>query len=147
LLARIAGADAAGLTSALATHAHNPPSARSTTNRAPEAAFGDVEETEEQLNARMHRLMEQSKVVLFMKGTPDAPRCGFSRQTVALLREQGVDFSTFDILSDERIRQGLKVLNNWPTFPQLIVNGEFVGGLDVLKESIESGEFSDILAA
>ncbi|THG95096.1 hypothetical protein EW145_g8025 [Phellinidium pouzarii] len=82
-----------------------------------------------------------------MKGVPDAPRCGFSRQTVALLREHGVEFSHFDILTDERVRSGLKVVNNWPTFPQLIVNGEFVGGLDILKEMESSGEFDEVVQA
>jgi glutaredoxin-related protein len=105
--------------------------------------------------------------VLFMKGSPDAPRCGFSRQTVAILREHGVAFAHFDILGDERVRQGacravlfvfrfwgadagvagLKVLNSWPTFPQIVVNGEFVGGLDVLQEAVESGEFQELLSA
>ncbi|KIJ51082.1 hypothetical protein M422DRAFT_27149 [Sphaerobolus stellatus SS14] len=147
LLSRIAGADASALSSALATQARSPPSARSTTDRAPQAAIDDYEETEEQLNRRMRKLMQQSKVVLFMKGNPDAPRCGFSRQTVQLLRDHGVEFSSFDILSDESVRQGLKLLNNWPTFPQIIVNGEFIGGLDVLRESIESGELDEIMSA
>lgn len=90
--------------------------------------------------------MNQTKVVLFMKGNPDAPRCGFSRRIVALLRDQDVLFSHFDILSDESVRSGLKVLNNWPTFPQLIVNGEFVGGLDIVTEMVDNGEFQEIVA-
>lgn len=90
--------------------------------------------------------MNQTKVVLFMKGNPDAPRCGFSRRIVALLRDQDVPFSHFDILSDESVRSGLKVLNNWPTFPQLIVNGEFVGGLDIVTEMVDNGEFQEIVA-
>ena len=90
--------------------------------------------------------MTQSDVVLFMKGVPDAPRCGFSRRIVGLLREQGVQFSSFDILQDESVRQGLKVLNDWPTFPQLIVKGEFVGGLDVVKEMVDNGELKELLA-
>ncbi|KAF8573938.1 glutaredoxin [Ramaria rubella] len=148
LLARIAGADAAALTSAL--HATSVLRAQSHTDRAPDAPTDEPmeeEETPEQLNERMRGLMNKSKVVLFMKGSPDAPRCGFSRQTVAILREQEVEFEHYDILSDEGVRQGLKVLNNWPTFPQIIVNGEFVGGLDVLKESVETGEFKEIVAA
>jgi len=151
LLTRIAGADATALTSAMAAHAHNVLRAQSHTDRSPSAAPTDVtmavEETPEQLNERMRGLMTQSKVVLFMKGNPDAPRCGFSKQTVAILREQKVEFNHFDILEDESVRQGLKVLNNWPTFPQIIVDGEFVGGLDVLKESVESGEFQEIVTA
>ena len=90
--------------------------------------------------------MNQDQVVLFMKGNPDAPRCGFSRRIVALLRDQNVTFSHFDILTDESVRQGLKTLNNWPTFPQLIVNGEFVGGLDIVQEMVENGELKEILA-
>ena len=84
-------------------------------------------------------------MVLFMKGSPDEPRCGFSRKIVALLRDQGVQFAHFDILSDESVRSGLKVLNNWPTFPQLIVNGEFVGGLDIVQEMVENGEFKEVV--
>ncbi|KAJ8592866.1 glutaredoxin [Rhizopogon salebrosus TDB-379] len=104
-------------------------------------------ETEEDLEARMHNIMKQSKVVLFMKGEPDAPRCGFSRTAVALLRERNVTFTHFDILSDENVRQGLKKLNDWPTYPQFIVNGDFVGGLDVVKEMKDSGEFDDVFFA
>lgn len=89
--------------------------------------------------------MEKDRVVLFMKGNPETPRCGFSRRMVALLRDQGVQFGTFDILSDESVRQGLKTLNNWPTFPQLIIKGEFVGGLDVVTEMVENGEFKEML--
>ena len=89
--------------------------------------------------------MAQARVVLFMKGMPEAPRCGFSRRIVALLRNQGVPFSHFDILGDEAVRQRLKALNDWPTFPQLIVNGEFVGGLDIVQEMVENGELKEIL--
>lgn len=89
--------------------------------------------------------MEKSKVVLFMKGNPEQPRCGFSQKTVALLKQEKVPFSTFDILQDEAVRQGLKKLNDWPTFPQIIVNGELIGGLDILRELIETGEFKEML--
>ena len=89
--------------------------------------------------------MGQARVVLFMKGTPDAPRCGFSRRIVALLRERGAQFATFDILEDDAVRQGLKVLNDWPTFPQLVVDGEFVGGLDIVKEMADNGELQEML--
>lgn len=90
--------------------------------------------------------MQKDTVMLFMKGTPDTPRCGFSRRIVALLREQNVAFSSFDILGDDSVRAGLKELNNWPTFPQLIVKGEFVGGLDIVQEMVENGELKEILA-
>ncbi|KAG9101055.1 monothiol glutaredoxin grx4 [Ceratobasidium sp. UAMH 11750] len=145
LLSRIDGADAPALAAAVQAHAQQAPQNLAKSDKSPEAP--EQEETAEQLDERMRKLMKQSKVVLFMKGSPDAPRCGFSRQTVALLREQNVEFTHFDILTDEKVRAGLKVLNNWPTFPQIIVNGELIGGLDVLKESIESGEFQEILVA
>lgn len=80
-----------------------------------------------------------------MKGNPDQPRCGFSRRIVATLRDQNVHFAHFDILSDDSVRSGLKALNNWPTFPQLIINGEFVGGLDIVNEMVENGELSELL--
>ena len=88
---------------------------------------------EESLNDRLKKLVNQSKVMLFMKGSPNEPKCGFSRQTTSILNETGVEYGTFDILSDETVRQGLKEYSNWPTFPQLYVNGELVGGLDIIK--------------
>ncbi|KAF7972227.1 hypothetical protein HWV62_18628 [Athelia sp. TMB] len=153
VLAKIEGFDAAGLTAALAKHAakiHTPLSA-TTQAPAPPPATADDEKAEaesgEELEKRMRGLMAQSKVVLFMKGDPTTPRCGFSRRTVALLQEHKIEFTSFDILSDERVRQGLKVLNDWPTFPQLIISGEFVGGLDVVTEMAESGELQELVAA
>ena len=88
--------------------------------------------------------MNKHKVMLFMKGNPSSPKCGFSRQIVGLLREQGVEFAWFDIFSDDDVRQGLKKVNDWPTFPQLILNGELVGGLDIFKEMVESGEWDEL---
>ncbi|EPQ53900.1 glutaredoxin [Gloeophyllum trabeum ATCC 11539] len=143
LLARVSGADAPALTNAIAAHlrpASVQPKAQSDALPAPPEG-----ETPAQLEERLRGLMNQQRVMLFMKGTPDAPRCGFSRKTVGILRDHGVQFGSFDILSDESVRQGLKVVNNWPTFPQLIVNGEFVGGLDIIQEMIENGEFEDIV--
>ena len=84
--------------------------------------------------------------MLFMKGNPAAPRCGFSNKTVALLNEQGVKFESFDILSDNMVREGLKKYSNWPTYPQLYVKGELIGGLDIMKEMVESGDFADLFA-
>lgn len=86
------------------------------------------------LEERLRALVSSSKSMLFMKGVPDAPRCGFSRRAVALLREHGVPFESFDILTDNSVREGLKKVFNWPTFPQLYVDGNLVGGLDVLTE-------------
>lgn len=95
------------------------------------------EETEEQLNERLMQLTAAAPVMLFMKGTPSEPKCGFSRQMVGILREHQVRFGFFDILKDDTVRQGLKKFSDWPTFPQLYFNGELVGGLDIIKESLE----------
>ncbi|KAI0791202.1 glutaredoxin [Abortiporus biennis] len=150
LLGRITGADAAGLANLLAQKLKSPSAIhpQSHTEQTPAPAPTEKVETQEELNQRLKTLMNQDKIVLFMKGNPDAPRCGFSRRIVGLLRDQGVNqFAHFDILSDESVRSGLKVLNNWPTFPQLIINGEFVGGLDIVQEMIDSGEFKELVGA
>ncbi|KAF7326209.1 Glutaredoxin [Mycena kentingensis (nom. inval.)] len=147
LLSRISGADASALTKSIATHIGAP---------------SPLSPLPAELDARMRSLMRQNWIVLFMKGTPDAPRCGFSRKIVALLHARGVPFDYFDILKDEAVRQGkhcaahfrevgfaeltkrdagLKRLNDWPTFPQLIINGSFVGGLDVVQDMVDNGEF------
>ncbi|KAL2707074.1 Monothiol glutaredoxin-3 [Kluyveromyces marxianus] len=97
----------------------------------------EAEETEEQLNERLKKLTQAAPVMLFMKGTPSEPKCGFSRQMVGILREHQIRFGFFDILKDENVRQGLKKFSEWPTFPQLYINGEFQGGLDIIKESLE----------
>ena len=99
------------------------------------------------LDERLHALTHKASVVLFMKGTPDAPRCGFSRQAVALLQEAKVKFDTFDILSDEEVRQGLKTYSNWPTYPQLYGDGKLLGGIDIMKELQEEGELVTSLPA
>lgn len=98
------------------------------------------DETPEQLNARLHKLTTAAPIMLFMKGTPSAPQCGFSRQMVAILREHQVRFGFFDILKDDSVRQGLKNFSDWPTFPQLYINGEFQGGLDIIKESLSEDD-------
>ncbi|GLH12520.1 Glutaredoxin-3 [Gryllus bimaculatus] len=83
--------------------------------------------------------------MLFMKGNAKEPRCGFSRTIVELLKNYNVDYQTFDILSDEEVRQSLKQFSNWPTYPQLYVNGELIGGLDIVKEMHENGELKNLL--
>lgn len=97
----------------------------------------EEKETEEQINARLTKLVNAAPVMLFMKGSPSEPKCGFSRQLVGILREHQVRFGFFDILRDESVRQNLKKFSEWPTFPQLYINGEFQGGLDIIKESLE----------
>ena len=87
----------------------------------------------EELDKRLAELVKAAPVMLFMKGTPSTPQCGFSRTLVGLLREKGVRYGFFNILADEEVRQGLKVWADWPTFPQLWVGGELVGGLDIVS--------------
>ena len=97
------------------------------------------------LDTRLAALVRRSPVMLFMKGSPDAPRCGFSRQIVELLQAEKVAFGHFDILTDEEVRQGLKTFSNWPTYPQLYAEGSLIGGLDIVKEMKEDGELTAAL--
>lgn len=99
----------------------------------------------ESLDSRLKGLISSSSIVLFMKGTRDAPQCGFSRTAIGLLQDEGVDFTTFDILEDQEVRQGLKKFSNWPTYPQLYAQGELLGGLDIMKEMNEAGELGSAL--
>src|ERR1700761_670567 len=87
----------------------------------------------------------EHEVILFMKGTPEQPRCGFSARTLAALDSLGVNFAAVDILPDPRIRQELSALSNWPTIPQLFIKGELVGGADIVAEMYESGELATAL--
>ncbi|CAH8388112.1 unnamed protein product [Eruca vesicaria subsp. sativa] len=102
--------------------------------------------TTEALNTRLEKLTNSHPVMLFMKGTPEEPRCGFSRQVVGVLKEEKVDFGSFDILSDNEVREGLKKFSNWPTFPQLYCNGELLGGSDIVLEMQKSGELREVLS-
>lgn len=99
------------------------------------------------LDERLKLLISQSNVVLFMKGSRDQPRCGFSRSICEILQEYSVEYSTFDILQDDEVRQGLKKFSNWPTYPQLYAKGELIGGLDIVKELMESNELLATLSA
>jgi Grx4 family monothiol glutaredoxin len=98
---------------------------------APEYTSG--EKSKEEVFKRLEGLVKAAPVMLFMKGTPSAPQCGFSRQTVALLRERSIRYGFFNILADDEVRQGLKEFSDWPTFPQLYADGELVGGLDIVS--------------
>lgn len=100
----------------------------------------DPEKTREELFARLGELVKAAPVMLFMKGTPSAPQCGFSRQMVGILRERAVKYGFFNILADDEVRQGLKEFAEWPTFPQLWMDGELVGGLDIVKEEMSNDE-------
>ncbi|KAK0081236.1 hypothetical protein PV325_012543 [Microctonus aethiopoides] len=96
--------------------------------------------SEANLEDRLKQLINQAPCMLFMKGDRETPRCGFSRTIVGILDSLNADYQTFDILQDNTVREGLKKFSNWPTYPQLYVNGELLGGLDIVKEMNESGE-------
>ncbi|KAM4059380.1 glutaredoxin domain-containing protein [Hirsutella rhossiliensis] len=98
----------------------------------------DPEKQDEDLQKRLGDLVKAAPVMLFMKGTPGSPQCGFSRQVVAILRENSVKYGFFNILADDEVRQGLKEFAEWPTYPQLWIDGELVGGLDIVKEELAS---------
>jgi monothiol glutaredoxin len=97
------------------------------------------------LQTRIESTVSQAPVVLFMKGTRLFPQCGFSAKVVEILKEQAVDFRDVNILNDPELRQGLKEYGNWPTFPQLYVNGKLVGGCDIITSLHESGQLSEVL--
>ena len=111
---------------------------------APEQAPADTGESNPIREAIAEAIAEH-KVILFMKGTPEAPACGFSARTVAALQELDTPFAAVDILPDPRIRQELSAISNWPTIPQLFVNGELFGGCDIVTEMYESGELAQAL--
>ena len=98
-----------------------------------------------QIREAIEQAIGQNEVILFMKGTPDAPACGFSARTAAALQSLEVPFAAVDILPDPRIRQELSEISQWPTIPQLFVRGELVGGCDIVMEMYESGELAQTL--
>ncbi|KAF7318593.1 Glutaredoxin [Mycena chlorophos] len=144
LLARVSGADAKALVDAVSAHAPRSSPSPSQIASSARPASPPPRRLTPELETRLRGLLNKSRIVLFMKGTPDAPRCGFSRRMASLLKERGISFVAFDVLADEDVRQGLKILNDWPTFPQLVVGGEFVGGLDVVLQMLEDGKFDRI---
>ena len=97
-------------------------------------------------NARLTEIVNANDVVLFMKGKPLFPQCGFSSRAVAILERLGVAYGSVDVLQDMEIRQGIKSFSDWPTIPQLYVKGEFVGGSDIMMEMYEAGELQQLLA-
>lgn len=97
------------------------------------------------LNARIEKQLSENQILLYMKGTPDFPQCGFSGQTVAALKAAGQSFAYVNILEEPEIREGLKAYSNWPTFPQLYVKGELIGGCDIVVEMYHSGELQKLL--
>src|SRR5687767_8778390 len=95
---------------------------------------------------KIKKLVDDNRVLLFMKGTADFPQCGFSMRAVSILRSMNVPFTTVDVLADPEIRQGVKEFSNWPTIPQLYVDQQFIGGSDIMMEMWESGELEKALA-
>jgi monothiol glutaredoxin len=103
------------------------------------------QQTENPLRDAIAEAIRDNQVILFMKGTPEMPACGFSMRTVQALQATGAPFAAVDILPDPRIRQELSALSNWPTIPQLFINGELVGGCDIVTEMYDSGELHEAL--
>lgn len=156
VLESVSGSSAARVRAAIEKHASPSTSATATSSTtaaaaaaaAPAGANGiaaedaaapvDPAKAKEELFARLKDLVKAAPVMLFMKGTPSSPQCGFSRQMVALLRENAVKYGFFNILADDEVRQGLKEYADWPTYPQLWIDGELVGGLDIIKEEMSN---------
>ncbi len=97
------------------------------------------------VNSRIEEQLKSNDILLYMNGTPDFPQCGFSGQTVAALNAIGKPYAFVNIFDDQEVREGLKAFSNWPTFPQLYVKGELVGGCDIVIEMYHSGELKDLL--
>ena len=101
--------------------------------------------TDQEIRDELQRAIQEERVMLFMKGTPDAPRCGFSARVTQMLNQSGADYSAMDILPDPRIRAELSGLSGWPTIPQLFIDGKLVGGCDIVTEMFETGELAEAL--
>jgi monothiol glutaredoxin len=98
----------------------------------------------EDATQRIQSMVESSEIFLLIKGTPQRPQCGFSANTVAIIESLGVPYTTFDVLSDESIRTAAKEFSTWPTFPQIYLKGEFIGGNDILMEMYDAGELQEM---
>lgn len=139
----VSGSSAVKVRTAIETHAQQSGPAAAVSDApngmdvdAAPAEEQDPEKKKEELFKRLGDLVKAAPVMLFMKGTPSSPQCGFSRQLVGLLRENSVKYGFFNILADDEVRQGLKEFADWPTYPQLWMDGELVGGLDIVKEEV-----------
>ncbi|MEE2695228.1 MAG: Grx4 family monothiol glutaredoxin [Pseudomonadota bacterium] len=99
----------------------------------------------ELIKEKIKNYVEKDNVVLFMKGTPDFPQCGFSSNAVGILNYLGIEFKSYNVLEDDKLREGIKLFSDWPTIPQLYVKKEFIGGFDILREMLENGEIEEFL--
>lgn len=100
---------------------------------------------EKEILDQIGEAVKSNKVLVFMKGTPDQPMCGFSAATVQVIKRLNVPFASVNVLDDERIRQGVKEFSNWPTIPQIFINGEFVGGNDIIQQMYANGELQKMV--
>lgn len=99
----------------------------------------------EQVKQKIEEILAGDRIVLFMKGSPEMPQCGFSARAVAILNELGATFSSFNVFDDQDVREGIKTYGNWPTIPQLYIDKKLIGGSDIMMEMFESGELKDLL--
>ena len=97
-------------------------------------------------NDKISNLIEENKILLFMKGNPKFPQCGFSSLACQILDASGANYETVDVLQDQDVREGIKTYSNWPTIPQLYINKEFIGGADIMREMYESGELTKVIS-
>lgn len=136
-IGRVKGADALQLTKKVEQHIKE---------YVPPLISGTNDEPIDDINTRLDKLINQAPVMLFMKGSPQQPRCKFSKETMVIFNNDNiVDFSSFDILQDNEVREGLKKYSDWPTYPQLYVNGKLIGGVDVIRELHEGEELASTL--
>ena len=98
-----------------------------------------------EIKNKIESMINQNEILLFMKGTPSMPQCGFSAAVVGVLNHMGVKFQSINVLQDQEIREGIKSFSDWPTIPQLYVKGEFIGGCDIVKDMFEKGELKKVL--
>jgi monothiol glutaredoxin len=123
----------------------NSPADRNPSPKTAQKPLKNYSKTTMDTQARIAQLVTDNKIMVFMKGNKLMPQCGFSNNVVQILNQLGVPFETFDVLSDQEVRQGIKAYSNWPTIPQVYVNGEFIGGSDILIEMYQKNELQQML--
>lgn len=131
---RVDGINAAALTEKVKRHLNNK-----------DSPLIDIAKQKEALETRLKKLINQAPCMLFMKGSPANPQCGFSKKIIAILDEYKADYQSFNIFEDNEVREGLKKFSDWPTYPQLYLNGTLIGGLDIVQEMKEMGDLESML--
>jgi len=99
----------------------------------------------EEISKKIKEIINQDDVVLFMKGTPDFPQCGFSANVVGIFNHYGIEYKSYNVLEDLELREGIKSFSDWPTIPQIYIKNEFIGGFDILRDMLENNEIEDLL--